>query len=242
VGPGAVLSLCLGLAGCAASSKDAVRPTLVSTDAHRSADGIHMVVKAPDDCPVCVLYETNRGSVVRIRSSTGIGTGLVVGQGRIVTNAHVVGTDSEVAVETNHGTVFHASILRSEVPHDLALLSADQADIKWFPAKMVMSSRTPRIGSAVFVIGHPVGLGWTLTEGVVSGTRIAGEVGQFELLQIDAAVSPGNSGGPALDANGQWLGLVSSKLVGPGLENISFVIPAKEVRAFLARAEIPEKK
>jgi S1-C subfamily serine protease len=97
------------------------------------------------------------------------------------------------------------------------------------------------VGTKVFVIGHPVRLGWTVTQGIVSGLRGAGEVAPTALIQTDAAISPGNSGGPLLDEHGHLVGIVRSKLVGPGIENVSFAVPASAVRLFLQRvpARIP---
>lgn len=204
------------------------------TPAKHLLSGLHIVSEAPETCPVCNLYRFRRDSVVRIRTETGLGTGVVVdAAGMILTNAHVVGDSPVVAVETYHGTIVKGTVLRRSKDVDLALIKTESPDVSWASLSPDETSE-PVVGSKVFVIGHPAGLGWTLTEGIVSGRRKGGEVQATSLIQITAAVSPGNSGGPAMDAEGRWIGTVSSKLVGPGLENISFVIPAAELRVFMA--------
>lgn len=214
------------LTGCAAPS-----PT---QDAHVHDGNVHVIAETPGDCPICNVYEIRRDSVVRIRTETGLGTGVVIDdQGSILTNAHVVADATDVAVETYHGTFCKGRVERRNADVDLALIRTAAQDVKWTAIRPVTDNSPPVIGSKVYVIGHPAGLGWTLTEGIISGRRKVGEVQSVELIQITAAVSPGNSGGPSFNANGQWIGTVSSKLVGPGLENISFVIPAAELTRFL---------
>lgn len=220
----------VSLAGCSSSIED--RPP--TRDGHEHAGMVHVVGEQKDECVVCDLYEHRRDSVVLIRTESGLGTGVVIDdQGSIVTNAHVVGEAEWVTVETAQGTSVRGRVeRRGEAGLDLALVRTASADVKW-QALEISRGSAPVVGSAVFVIGHPAGLGWTITQGIVSGTRKEGEIERTPLLQITAAVSPGNSGGPLLDARGRWIGTVVSKLVGPGLENLSFVIPAERVRGFI---------
>lgn len=195
--------------------------------------GMHVVAETPGNCPVCNVYELRRDTVVRIRTEGGLGTGVVIDdEGTVLTNAHVVGEAQQVVVETYHGTAVRGIVTKTAKEIDLAVVKTTSRDVKW-SAIRPSEKRAPAVGSTVYVIGHPAGLGWTLTTGIISAQRQMGEVQRTEILQITAAVSPGNSGGPAFDADGNWIGTVSSKLVGPGLENISFVIPARELRGFL---------
>lgn len=203
--------------------------------AHFASD-THVVRENPGDCPICALYENRRDAVVFIRTDSGLGTGVVIDpNGTILTNAHVIENARTITVQTFDGTVFPASITRTQPEVDLATITVLAPETRWTSIRPD-DGVTPIIGSAVYVIGHPVGLGWTLTEGILSGAGRMNRADGPQLFQITAAVSPGNSGGPAFDARGNWIGTVSSKLVGPGLENISFVIPAAELRSFL-RAE-----
>ncbi len=99
----------------------------------------------------------------------------------------------------------------------------------------------PPVGSEVYVIGHPLGLGWTVTRGIVSAHRKPGEIAPTAMIQTDAAISLGNSGGPLLDRNGDLVGLVVSKLSGSGVENIAFAIPASVIVEFLAQPGQPSQ-
>jgi S1-C subfamily serine protease len=200
---------------------------------HAREDKVHVIADGAEDCPICDIYEAKRDSVIRIRTQNGLGTGVVIDdKGSVLTNAHVVGDADTVIVETFHGTMVQGTVERRAKDIDLAIVRVNAPDVNW-AGLMPTVAAMPSVGSAVYVIGHPAGLGWTITEGIVSGTRRMGEIQPTALLQITAAVSPGNSGGPAFAADGSWIGTVSSKLVGPGLENISFVIPADELRKFL---------
>ncbi len=213
----------------------AAPPVPTADPAHIHPGNVHVIAEARGFCPVCNIYELRRGCVVRIRTETGLGTGVVLDdQGTVLTNAHVVGDAETVTIETHKGTTARASVVRRDKSIDLALLTTAATDVKWSGIQP-STAQLPVVGSTVYVIGHPAGLGWTLTQGIVSGQRASGEVQASQLIQITAAVSPGNSGGPAFDERGNWIGTVSSKLVGPGLENISFVIPASELTKFLNR-------
>lgn len=220
-----------------AGAKAAAKPASATDSGphdHARDDGVHVISEGHEDCPICDIYEAKRDSVIRIRTANGLGTGVVLDdKGSVLTNAHVVGDADTVLVETFHGTTVQGTVERRAKDIDLAIVRVNAPDVKWV-GLMPAAVKMPSVGSAVYVIGHPAGLGWTITEGIVSGTRRMGEIQPTALLQITAAVSPGNSGGPAFAADGSWIGTVSSKLVGPGLENISFVIPADELRKFLA--------
>ena len=89
----------------------------------------------------------------------------------------------------------------------------------------------------VYVIGHPLGLGWTVSRGIVSAQRKPGEIALTAMIQTDAAISPGNSGGPLLDRNGDLVGIVVSKAVASGAENLAFAIPASVLQDFLTQPE-----
>lgn len=238
-----------GAGGAAAGGSGSIANAAIPSDGHVHAGGVHVLAEGKDECPVCDLYERRRDSVVRIRTESGLGTGVVIDSaGSILTNAHVVGDSAEVLVETYHGTVVRGKVERrgtggtkGDAGVDLALVRVSAPDVKWIGQGPSLADPPP-VGSPVYVIGHPAGLGWTITTGILSANRPAsasgaaggGGVGGARVLQITAAVSPGNSGGPAFDAKGNWIGTVTSKLVGTGLENISFVIPAAELRRFLS--------
>jgi len=182
-------------------------------------------------------YYKARTHVVRLRAGDGMGTGFVVSEsGQIVTNPHVVGNDDAPSVETYEGETFAAKTLRRSSEADLALVQVDPPSGEWVPMRVELVA-LPEVGSDVYVIGHPVGLGWTITRGIVSAVRRAGEVAPTQIIQTDAAISPGNSGGPLLDRHGHLVGVVVSKLAGPGIESVGFAIPVSETAAFMAQGE-----
>ena len=197
----------------------------------------HVIGHEPGTCDLCDLYYKARAHVVRIRTDDGMGTGFVVSEsGQILTNAHVVGDDDTPSVETYEGQTFAAKTFRRGSEVDLALLQVDPPSGDWTPMKVVPVA-LPEVGSDVYIIGHPVGLGWTITRGIVSAVRKVGEVAPIEMIQTDAAISPGNSGGPLLDRHGHLVGVVVSKLTGPGIESVGFAIPVAYAAVFIARVE-----
>ncbi len=195
--------------------------------------GEHIVGHAPDTCDVCDLYYDAQASVVRIRSGNSLAAGIVVStSGEILTNAHVVHGTDRPQIETRSGDIFQTKVVRTDQHHDLALLQVEGSAATWFPLPLKPTG-LPRVGSDVYVVGHPLGLGWTVSRGIVSANRKPGEVGRTAIIQTDAAISPGNSGGPLLNRHGDLVGLVVAKLSGGGAENVAFAIPASAVLEFL---------
>lgn len=166
--------------------------------------------------------------------ATRTGTGFRVLAGRIVTNAHVVDDCSRLRV----GGRFVASVLTQDAKNDVAMLSVqDDAG----PVVNVRMTR-PKLGETVTVAGFPLQrllTGLSVTHGSIS--RLSGLGGDSRLLQISAPVQPGNSGGPLLDASGDVIGVVVSKLdavrvanaTGDIPQNVNFALSASVLRAFL---------
>lgn len=183
---------------------------------------------------MCNLYTSHREGIVRIVTASGQGSGVVVtSTGDILTSAHVVTDQDVVLVSTWGGSEFAGTVIAKDVESDLAVVRVTQS-ATWKPIELEVAETTP-VGSKVFVIGHPVGLGWTVSQGIISAERRAKEIAPTALIQTDAAVSPGNSGGALLAEDGHLLGIIRSKLVGQGIENVSFAVPLADVQVFLAR-------
>ncbi|MCH8151944.1 MAG: trypsin-like peptidase domain-containing protein [Planctomycetes bacterium] len=203
--------------------------------------GEHVVGHAPGTCDLCDLYYDAQTYVVRIRLARGQAAGIVVSTaGEILTNAHVVQRADEPQIEIHNGEVFPAKVVRRSRRLDLALVEVEGPAARWVPLQLGRTSM-PQVGSEVYVIGHPLGLGWTVTRGIVSAHRKPGEVARTAMIQTDAAISPGNSGGPLLDRNGDLVGLVVFKLSGGGAENVAFAIPASVIAGFLAEPGQPSQ-
>ena len=172
-------------------------------------------------------------SVVEVKTGDGQGSGVIVQpQGLIITNAHVVGSSRRVEVIDSSGASMSADVVVSDEFQDLAVLrpAGDPG-----PGVEIVEDSVgpPNIGSSVFAIGSPFGLQNTVTAGVVSAFR--GEQGR-PLIQFDAPVNPGNSGGGLFDLEGRLVGIPTA-IRSPirGNVGIAFAVPASRVRAILAQ-------
>jgi len=155
------------------------------------------------------------------------------GAGHVVTNNHVVSGTQEVAVRLASGQVIGASIVGTAPNYDLAVVRLRNT---WqLPAPIAIgSSADLKVGQAAFAIGNPFGLDQSLTTGVISAlkrrmpTSAGREIGN--VVQTDAAVNPGNSGGPLLDSAGRLIG-VTTAIISPSGSNagIGFAIPVDTV-------------
>jgi S1-C subfamily serine protease len=179
-------------------------------------------------------------SVFRVRAGNATGSAFAFGARpsdggtSLITNFHVVADlvavgGSTVKIERG-GRSYTARIARTDGDRDLAVLETD-AFFRPLPA----ASAQVQSGSPVVVVGAPLGLIDSVTTGVVSALRPRpdGQVGQF--IQFDAAISPGNSGGPLVDADGRVVGVAQAKLVQEGVEGISIAIPIAEACDGLVR-------
>ena len=161
--------------------------------------------------------------VAEISTPQGKGTGFLIdSKGLLLTNRHVVGRFPEVDVRFNDNKTFRAKVVGRTADLDIAILQiqapASQAS---YPALPLCVRKPATVGEDIIVIGNPLGLQATTTRGIVSGVR--NEDG-YTMLQIDASVNPGNSGGPIVNYNGEVVGIVTSKMVSLGVEGIGFGI------------------
>ena len=172
-------------------------------------------------------------SVVEVRTRFGQGSGVIVEpQGLIITNNHVVAGENQVEVKTASGASIFAEVLRTDEFQDLAVLRpiSDAG-----PGVLLVDDAAgpPRVGSSVFAIGSPFGFQNTVTAGVVSAFRT--DEGR-PLIQFDAPVNPGNSGGGLFNLEGRLVGIPTS-IQSPvqGNVGLGFAVPASRVRQMLAR-------
>lgn len=178
------------------------------------------------------LVERVEPSVVTIVTGSGLGSGVVYRGGVIVTNAHVVGQDKDVQVVLADESRVPGVVAATDTITDLAVVKTQKSNL---PAATFQQA-LPRQGSFVMAIGSPLGLSNTVTTGVVSGLnrQIPGSAQESRamvgLIQTDAAISPGNSGGALLNGNGQVVG-VNEAYIPPqaGAVSLGFAIPAATV-------------
>jgi len=162
--------------------------------------------------------------------STSLGSGVIVSkEGHIISNHHVIAGMTEIRAQLPDGRNVAARLIGSDPTTDIAVLKIEEKNIEALP---LGDSDDLRVGQQIFAIGNPYGLDETVTRGVVSakGRRTANDSG-VEVLQHDAAVNPGNSGGPLVNIRGQIVGINSSIYSRTGgFQGISFAIPANTVR------------
>jgi serine protease Do len=169
------------------------------------------------------------------RVLSGAGSGVIITtDGYIVTNHHVVDGASGIEVGLANGKTYKAQLVASDAKTDLAVIKIEANDLS--AATFGDSSRLV-VGQTVLAIGNPLGsLGGTVTEGIISALdrEIAIEKESMTLLQISAAVNPGNSGGGLFDEQGNLIGIVNAKVStdssGDPIEGLGFAIPANIAR------------
>jgi len=162
----------------------------------------------------------------------GSGTGfLVSSDGLLVTNHHVIAGAKQIIAKAENGGLFPVlRVVASDPGNDLALL---QLEAKGLPCLTLAPAGSAEAGTRIAVIGSPLGLEGTLTEGIVSARRkLPGQ--KREVLQISAAISQGSSGSPVLDPQGRVVG-VASFLLAEG-QSLHFATPAEKLQALIRKA------
>jgi 2-alkenal reductase len=163
------------------------------------------------------IYQQVSPGVVTIKTSTGLGSGWVYNSdGYIVTNNHVVQGETRVEVDFIGGQKVYANVAATDQYSDLAVVKVDPGAVDLRPLPLGDSS-TLQIGQIVIAIGNPWGLNGTMTTGIISAmgralnsgpqTAAGGSFSTGDIIQTDAALNPGNSGGPLLNLNGEVVGI-----------------------------------
>jgi S1-C subfamily serine protease len=216
-------------------------PPLTSAEV---SDSITQAIASVTPAPAysASVYQTILPSFVLIQvhgedtdgeETNGVGSGVIVDdRGAILTSLHVVAEASAITLTFADGSKSGAQVMVTQPENDIAVLQATQPPSELPPATLG-NPNTMRIGDEAFVVGNPLGLYGSMSAGVISGFdrsyRPPNTAKRLEgLIQFDAAVNPGNSGGPLLNRNGQVVGIVTG-LVNPTEENvfigIGFAVP-----------------
>jgi serine protease Do len=174
------------------------------------------------------IIELYRPAIIQIATQTSTGTGFYVKEfDLIITNEHVVGKNAEVTIA---GRMFEKRLARiwyTDKKHDLAFLQPP-ADVQ-IPEVKLGNYEETKDGDVVVAIGHPFGLNYTATQGVISKVDRIREGVKY--IQIDAAINPGNSGGPLVNKDGNIIGINS--FIIRGGDNLGFALPVSYVREAL---------
>ena len=180
----------------------------------------------PPPSHAAVAYDIIRPSVVRVNQvgledsddvEKAVGTGVVIEEnGTILTNIHVVAGAERISVTYFDGTKSDAHVVSVQPDDDLAVLKTDTVPDDLKPATL-RSTRGLNLGDEVIAVGHPFGIGPSVSSGIVSGMRRdyispKGKRTLTNLIQFDAAANPGNSGGPLVTADGEVVGIVTAIL------------------------------
>ncbi|MDD3400491.1 MAG: trypsin-like peptidase domain-containing protein [Eubacteriales bacterium] len=162
--------------------------------------------------------------------STGSGSGVILTEdGYIATCAHVVDGASDIKVTLNDDTTYPATLVGTDSRNDIAIIKIEAEGLM---AATIGDSDMLTVGEDVIAIGNPLGeLRGTATAGIISAVRRTVEVEgvEMELIQTDAAISPGNSGGGLFDSNGNLIGIVNAKVSDSDAEGLGFAIPVNNV-------------
>jgi serine protease Do len=147
--------------------------------------------------------------VVSIATEKSMGTGFFLrDDGYIVTNQHVISGAKQIQVLTSERNVLSATLIGQDADKDIALLKVSGS----FNALSLADSDELAVGNKVIAIGNPLGLAFTVTEGIISALDRRGPNGREEYVQTDVSLNQGNSGGPLLDTKGRVVGMNNFKV------------------------------
>jgi S1-C subfamily serine protease len=236
LGGGAALGGASALGAFDDSTTTVVERTSATTAASAAAEGL----------TAGQIYERVGGGVVQVTtraaSGSGLGSGFVVDdQGRIVTNYHVIEGADEIEVSFSNKDTLDATLVGSDPSTDLAVLQVDAGADALTPLELADSDAVA-VGDPVVAIGNPFGLERTVTAGIVSALQRAVRAPNGytidEVIQTDAAINQGNSGGPLLDSSGRVIGVNSQiETAGDGSSGnvgIGFAVPSNTVKSVVA--------
>ncbi len=166
-------------------------------------------------------------SVVTVGAGTSLGSGFIIDEaGYVVTNYHVIASDEEgVVVRIYDGRKYSASLIGKDEKRDIALLKIPESENKLTLAK----DEDIQVGKKVIAIGNPLGLSYSVTEGIISALDRPGPSGSREYIQTDVSLNPGNSGGPLINLQGSVVGVNNFKI--GGAESLGFALESEAIKS-----------
>ena len=193
--------------------------------------------QADSSCNYSALYDETIDSVVSVQQARGQGSGFVYQTGQngstsfVVTNAHVVGNASNVTIQFTRGESRTGTVVGTDVSSDLAVVRVNETPE--YVEGLSVSSDQPEHGQKVAALGSPFGLEETITHGIISGLNRSMPTQRGytipNVVQTDAPISSGNSGGPLVTCDGEVVGVNSAGIAARSAENIGFAISSSMV-------------
>jgi len=180
-------------------------------------------IKAETSSDFSGIIEHTVKSVVSIRTNSGQGTGFIISEnGFVITNAHVLQGAKFINAITSDTDIKEMILVGYNLELDLALLKIEgNYDFLIFD-----NSNNIRVGEKVIAIGNPLGLGFSVSEGIISAINREGNNGLKAYIQTDAALNPGNSGGPLINTDGKVIGINNFKVMG---DNLGFALESNYI-------------
>ncbi|MFA5856252.1 MAG: trypsin-like peptidase domain-containing protein [Candidatus Pacearchaeota archaeon] len=181
-------------------------------------------IKAKTSSDFSGIIEHAVNSVVSVRTNVAQGTGFIISEdGYVITNAHVLSGAKYAEAITSDKEVRKMSLVGYNLPYDIALLKINGD----FQNLELDDSNEIRVGEKVIAIGNPLGLSFSVSEGIISGIHREGDNEIKAYIQTDASLNPGNSGGPLINTNGKVIGINNFKLRG---ENLGFALESNYIK------------
>lgn len=173
------------------------------------------------------LFRKNSRSVIIVRTQKGMGSGFFINsQGHIVTNKHVLTDLNKAEIKTVSGSIYKISgIIAEDASGDLVIAATNTPAFESLPVNL--TAQLPEVGEKIIVIGNPLGLEQTLTDGIVSSIR-TNQLG-INYIQVTAPVSSGNSGGPLINMSGEVIGVATFQYIQG--QNLNFCVAAERIVA-----------
>lgn len=218
------------------NKKNPVQNSEFNTSTTSSGLSVPDIVKkvGPAVVGISVKSVQSYGNSPFVQQVEGIGSGVIINEdGYILTNNHVIQNATTINVILNNGDEVEAKVVNADPAYDLAIVKITK-DMEMPGVVEFGDSENLAVGEPVVAIGNPLGkeLLGSVTTGVVSALNrnIDDKNTDLKLIQTDAAISPGNSGGPLLNSHGQLIGINTEKRVGTGVEGLGFAIPIHQIQ------------
>lgn len=212
--------------GFGASGQAPVQPPVALTSNALGEASVSDIAAFASRSVVMVNTEVNAFNMFGSQTVQAAGSGVIISSdGYIATNFHVVEGAANVKVTLADGSEYPAYVVGGDKDNDIAVLKIDATGLT---AASIGDSEKLAVGEFCLAIGNPLGtLGGTVTDGIISALDREITIGETDmnLIQTNAAVSPGNSGGGLFNSKGELVGIVNAKMAGQGAEGIGFAIP-----------------